>query len=220
MQQTHTHMQKDQTVDADKNIKSVSKNTFLASIALCLVIGFIAGTRNNELYATVAPLFGLRASSDTLDLRLVQTTYQTLKANYDGSFDDEALIDGAARGMTEAIGDPHTVFLSKTDAEDFAKQLNGEVSGVGSEIGVRGGQPTILRVLVESPAERAGLRAGDVIVSVNEQSVLGADSATVAGKIRGEVGTSVKIAVMRGLDRKEFTITRAIVTDDSVRYSI
>jgi carboxyl-terminal processing protease len=153
-------------------------------------------------------------------MQLVQKTFQELKANYDGTLDTNKLIDGAARGMVAAAGDRYTVFMDKTEADDFAKQLSGEVSGIGCEIGVRSNQPTIIRVLTDSPAEQAGVKANDVIVAVNGESVVGADSATVAEKIRGEAGTSVKVKVARGEEAQEFTITRAKISDPSVRWSV
>jgi carboxyl-terminal processing protease len=199
---------------------TVSKNTFILSMAFVALVAFVAGTRSTQLYASVAPLFGIKASADTLDLQLVQKTFQELKANYDGTIDTSKLVDGAARGMVSAAGDRYTIFMDKTEAEDFAKQLSGEVSGIGCEIGVRSNQPTIIRVLTDSPAEQAGVQANDVIVAVNGESVVGADSATVAEKIRGEAGTSVKVKVARGEETQEFTITRAKISDPSVRWSV
>ena len=206
-----------------RNVKqknTVTKGTFFVSMAFIALIGFIAGTRSSELYAAVAPVFGIKASSDTLNLAIVQKTYQELKANFDGTLDPQVLADGAARGMVAAAGDRYTVFMDKAESEEFARQLSGEVSGIGCEIGVRSNQPTILRVLVDSPAEKAGVRAGDMITTVNGESVEGLDSSAVAGKIRGEAGTSVKIAVLRGMETKEFTITRAQISDASVRWNI
>lgn len=198
----------------------VSKSLFFGTMAFCLLVGFVGGTRSNELYAGIAPLFGIKASTDTLDLDIVQKTYQQLLVNYDGDLDTQALIDGAARGMTAATDDPYTVFMDRAEAEDFAKQLVGEVSGIGCEIGIRSKQPTILRVLPDSPAEQSGLQAGDVIRAVNDEIVIGADSGSVAEKIRGEIGTSVKVAVLRAGESREFSMTRAKVMDKSVRTSV
>lgn len=197
----------------------VSKNIFFVAMALVALVAFVAGTRSQELYAVAAPLFGIKVSSDTLELALVQKTYQELKANYDGKLDTSALIDGAARGMVAAAGDRYTVFMDKSEADDFNMQLNGEVTGIGCELGVRSDQPTIIRVLADSPAQKAGLQAGDVFISVNDTSVVGADSSTVAGKIRGNEGTSVKVTIKRGEETKEFTIVRAKLSDASVRWS-
>jgi carboxyl-terminal processing protease len=205
---------------AVKKSNTVTKGTFFVSMAFVLLLGFLAGTRSSELYAAVAPVFGVKASSDTLDLAIVQKTYQELKANYDGTLDTQKLVDGAARGMVESTGDRYTVFMDKTESEEFTKQLSGEVSGIGCEIGVRSNQPTILRVLVDSPAEKAGVKAGDTIATVNGDSVDGLDSSAVAMKIRGEAGTSVKVSVLRGTETKDFTITRAQISDASVRWSV
>lgn len=198
----------------------MSKPTLLLSIALVAVVAFVAGTRSDQLYAAIAPVFGIKASADTLDTAVLQQAFRELKANYDGTLDAGKLTDGAARGMVAAAGDKYTVFMDKDEAEQFNKDLRGEISGIGCEIGVRGDRATVLRVLADSPAEAAGVRPGDVFASVNGESVEGMDATTVASKVRGEKDTTVKLTMQRGEEQKEFTITRAQVTDASVRWSI
>lgn len=203
-----------------KRARGISKNTFVLALALMALVGFVAGTRADQLYAAIAPIFGIRASADTLDTTVLQQAYRKLKANYDGTLDTQALADGAVRGMTAAANDKYTMFMDAEEAAQFAKDLSGQITGIGCEIGVRGDQPTILRVITDSPAERAGLKAGDVFVAVNGESVVGKDSSTVAQKIRGDAGTSVKVTVTRAGEQKEYTITRAQVSDASVRASV
>ena len=206
--------------DVPKKDDKVSKSTLLLSVALVAVVAFIAGTRSDQLYAAIAPVFGIKASADTLDTAVLQQAFRELKANYDGSLDAAKLTDGAARGMVAAAGDRYTVFMDKEEAEQFNKDLRGEISGIGCEIGVRGDRATVLRVLADSPAQAAGVKVGDIFVSVNGEAVEGLDAATVASKVRGEKGTTVKLVMQRGEEQKEFTITRAEVTDASVRWSI
>ena len=206
--------------DVPKKDDKVSKSTLLLSVALVAVVAFIAGTRSDQLYAAIAPVFGIKASADTLDTAVLQQAFRELKANYDGSLDAGKLTDGAARGMVAAAGDHYTVFMDKEEAEQFNKDLRGEISGIGCEIGVRGDRATVLRVLADSPAQAAGMKAGDIFVSVNGEAVEGLDATTVASKVRGEKGTTVKLVMQRGEEQKEFTITRAEVTDASVRWSI
>ena len=206
--------------DVPKKDDKVSKSTLLLSVALVAVVAFIAGTRSDQLYAAIAPVFGIKASADTLDTAVLQQAFRELKANYDGSLDAGKLTDGAARGMVAAAGDRYTVFMDKEEAEQFNKDLRGEISGIGCEIGVRGDRATVLRVLADSPAQAAGVKVGDIFVSVNGEAVEGLDAATVASKVRGEKGTTVKLVMQRGEEQKEFTITRAEVTDASVRWSI
>ncbi len=200
--------------------QGVSQSIFFVSMALVGLVGFVLGTRSTELYAAIAPVFGVKASADQLDLGIVQKAYRELKANYDGTLDQSALVNGAARGMVAAAGDRYTIFMDKKEAADFAKELSGEVTGIGCELGTRGGQPTVVRVLADSPAQRAGLLAGDVFVSVNDESVVAAEPTAVASKIRGDEGTSVKVTVKRGEETKSFTITRAKLNDTSVRWSV
>ncbi len=206
--------------DVPKKDDKVSKSTLLMSVALVAVVAFVAGTRSDQLYAAIAPVFGIKASADTLDTAVLQQAFRELKANYDGSLDAGKLTDGAARGMVAAAGDRYTVFMDKEEAEQFNKDLRGEISGIGCEIGVRGDRATVLRVLADSPAQAAGMKAGDIFVSVNGEAVEGLDATTVASKVRGEKGTTVKLVMQRGEEQKEFTITRAQVTDASVRWSI
>lgn len=197
--------------------KQIARSTLYMLLTLAGIVGFIAGTRSDQLYAAVAPIFGVKVSTDTLDTELLRQTYRQLSANFDGTLDATALSDGAARGLVNAAGDKYTVFMSQSEAEQFNKDLSGEISGIGCEIGTRNDQPTVIRVVADSPAEQAGVQAGDVFVSVNGESMNGKDASAVADKVRGDIGTSVKIEFLRGIESKTFTITRAQVTDASVR---
>lgn len=199
----------------------VSKNMYFITIAVVAVIGFVAGTRGNEVVGAIAPVFGVKVATDTLDLSSVQKTYQALEANFDGKLDQQKLIDGASRGLAAAAGDKYTLFMDADEAKAFDNDLSGDIGGgVGAEIGVRNDQPTITRILPNNPAEKAGLLAGDVIVAVNDQSAKDWTSDKAASAIRGEVGTTVKIEVLRGTETKTFTVTRAVVDNPSVQSEV
>ena len=211
---------RDDAVKTRRRDNMVSKSTFFVSIALVALVGYIAGTRSDQLYAAIAPVFGIKASADSLNTSVLQDAYRNLKANYDGKLDADALSDGAVRGMVAAADDRYTVFMDKKEAEEFNRGLSGQVSGIGSEIGRRSNQPTVLRVLNDSPAEKAGVKSGDVFVAVNGESVEGKDASAVASRVRGEAGTSVKLTMKRGESTVDFTIVRAQVSDPSVRWSV
>ena len=107
--------------------------------------------------------------------------------------------------------------MNKKEAKAFADDLSGNIGGgVGAEIGMRNKQPTVIRTLDGDPAQAAGIHAGDVIIAVNDQSVVGKDAQTVVDMIRGEIGTTVKITVRRGGETKTFSITRQQITNPSV----
>jgi carboxyl-terminal processing protease len=197
---------------------SVSKKVYFLTIAIVAVIGFAAGTRGSEIIGAVAPVLGFKVASGTIDLTEVQKTYAQLQANYEGKLDTKALVAGASRGLVAAAGDQYTVFMDSKEAAAFNNDLSGTIGGgVGAEIGIRSDQPTIIRVLADNPAEKAGLLAGDVIIKINDQSTIGWTADKTATQIRGDVGTTVKISVLRGTDTKDVTVTRATVTDPSVR---
>ncbi len=201
-----------------KESPAISRPVYFLTIALVLVVGFIAGTRSNELLGTIAPLVGFKVETSTLDLHSVQQTYQQLKGNFDGTLDKQKLIEGASRGLVAAADDQYTVYMDAKEAAEFNKDLSGEIGGgVGAEIGLRNNKPTVIRVLGNNPAEKAGVKAGDAILAVNGQSTSSWTVDKTTSEIRGEAGTTVKLVVLRGSESKEFTITRQIINNPSVQ---
>lgn len=195
--------------------------TTVAIALVTLIVGFVAGTRSNDIYAVISPLTGVAISTDTLDLEDVQRTYRTLKAHYNGDLNDAKLVEGASRGLVEAVGDKYTVYMNEKEAKEFQNDLSGNIGGgVGAEIGVRNGQPTIIRTLDGNPAQKAGVHAGDIILGVNDESVVGQDPDEVVKLIRGDVGTTVKLTLRRGNETKTFSITREEITNPSVTSKI
>lgn len=200
----------------DKKVQ-LSRVYLAAIVLLVLLIGFVAGTRSKELYGLVGPLVGVKVETGTLDDTTLQDVYQTLKTHYNGKLNDEDLLEGAKHGMVAAAGDPYTVYFTPKEATEFNKELSGDIGGgIGAEIGVRNGQPTVLRTLDDHPAQKAGLHANDTIIAVNDQSTDGWTADQAVKEIRGEKGTTVKIAVKREGEVKEFTITRDIINNPSV----
>lgn len=201
--------------------KEISKPFVTALFIGVLAIGYLIGTYQSQIVGAVAPLFGIKVYTGTLDLESVQKTYQSLKANFDGELDDQKLIDGANKGLVEAAGDEYTVYLPKVDAQELDDSLTGSIGGgIGAEIGLRNNQPTVVRVLEDNPAIEAGLKGGDVITKINDESSVGWTVDQAVAKIRGEPGTTVKITATRDNETKEFNITRAIINNPSVTKTI
>lgn len=197
--------------------RGISRNVFLFTIALVAVVSFVAGTRQNEAYSMIGSLFGAQISTDTIDTSSLQETYRRLQENYDGKLNIPLLIEGANKGLVAAVGDDYTTYMSAEESAQFERDLSGNIGGgIGAEIGVREDQPTILRTLADTPAERSGLMAGDVIVMINTTNTNGWSASKAAESIRGEIGTTVKLTVVRGGESKEFSITRAEITSPSV----
>jgi len=203
------------------NLKPKPKRTVSlgTTVFIALVIGlaaFTLGTRSNDILAQLSG----KGTPGTIDLSSLQEVYAALNRNYDGKLDAAKLIDGAKHGLVEAAGDPYTVYLSPEEAKEFQGDLEGTFEGIGAELGKKDEKLTVISVLDNSPARKAGLQSGDIIAKVNDEASDDWAVDKAVSKIRGEKGTTVKLSIIRGTEPKEFTITRDQITDPSVKSEI
>ena len=195
--------------------------SWFLTLVIVAIVSFVAGARSDALFANVASVFGVRTSNKTIDLSSVQKTYQELIANYDGKLDTQKLIYGANRGLVEAAGDPHTAYMDPDETKEFDKSLSGQIGGgIGAEIGLRNNKPTIIKPLENSPAQKAGIKAGEAIVKVNDESSSDWSVEKVVSKIRGEVGTSVKLTLLSGSQTREVSVVRQNIVSPAVESEI
>ena len=195
--------------------------SWFLTLVIVAIVSFVAGARSDALFANVASVFGVRTSNKTIDLSSVQKTYQELIANYDGKLDTQKLIYGANRGLVEAAGDPHTAYMDPDETKEFDKSLSGQIGGgIGAEIGLRSNKPTIIKPLENSPAQKAGIKAGEAIVKVNDESSSDWSVEKVVSKIRGEVGTSVKLTLLSGSQTREVSVVRQNIVSPAVESEI
>ena len=195
--------------------------SWFLTLVIVAIVSFVAGARSDVLFANVASVFGVRTSNKTIDLSSVQKTYQELVANYDGKLDTQKLIYGANRGLVEAAGDPHTAYMDPDETKEFDKSLSGQIGGgIGAEIGLRNNKPTIIKPLENSPAQKAGIKAGEVIVKVNDEASSDWSVEKVVSKIRGEVGTSVKLTLLSGSQTREVSVVRQNIVSPAVESEI
>jgi len=133
--------------------------------------------------------------------------------------DDKKMFYGALSGMVASLGDPYSTFFDPEAAKAFADELSGSFEGIGAEIGLKNNLLTIIAPLPDSPAEKAGLRAKDIILKIDNVVT---DTMTVeeaVSRIRGKGGTTVKLMLVHNGSREPFevTLTRAAIVFDSVR---
>ncbi len=195
--------------------------SWFLTLVIVAIVSFVAGARSDALFANVASVFGVRTSNKTIDLSSVQKTYQELIANYDGKLDTQKLIYGANRGLVEAAGDPHTAYMDPDETKEFDKSLSGQIGGgIGAEIGLRNNKPTIIKPLENSPAQKAGIKAGEVIIKVNDEASSDWSVEKVVSKIRGEVGTSVKLTLLSDGKTREVSVVRQNIVSPAVESEI
>ena len=151
-----------------------------------------------------------------MDWSSLDEVYNKLSSTYNGEMVTSKMIDGAKKGMVEALGDVYTVYMDAEESSDFYDDLHGKVgSGIGIEMGLRDGYVRVLRTLPDNPARRAGILAGDIIYKVDGEEVWSLSSDEVAKKVRGEEGSEVTITVVRNGKEKDFTMKRETINNVS-----
>ena len=153
-----------------------------------------------------------------LDYSSVNEVYRSLRDHYDGQLTQEELLNGLKSGLAGAAGDPYTQYLDPKEAKKFNEQINGSFSGVGAELGQDANKNlTVVAPISGSPADKAGVMAGDIITAVDDKSTTGMSIDDAVSRIRGPKGTQVTLKVIR--DKTEplsFTITRDDIKIPSV----
>ncbi|MFN7108056.1 MAG: S41 family peptidase [Brevundimonas sp.] len=130
--------------------------------------------------------------------------------------DNKKLIEAALAGMMTAL-DPHSNYLPPSNYDELRERTEGQYSGVGLTISADGGMVKVISPMDDSPAAKAGVQAGDVISSIEGQNAAGLTVSQVSEKLRGEVGTSVKVTFLRdGEDPLEVVLTREVIKVQSV----
>ncbi|MCT4584390.1 MAG: S41 family peptidase [Peptostreptococcaceae bacterium] len=128
--------------------------------------------------------------------------------NYEGEISEEELIEGAVDGMFEKL-DKHSYYMPVDESTQFIEKTSGEFFGIGASIGVRDDQLKILKVIENTPAQKAGLLKDDIILQIDGQDIVDAKKIDKhIEKIRGEKGTIVTLGILRGTNKIDISITR------------
>lgn len=147
--------------------------------------------------------------------------YATLLDKYDGNIDAAKISEGVKQGLVAAAGDPYTVYLNAKAAKALEDDLNGTLSGIGAEVGIKNNKLIIVAPINDAPAAKAGLKSGDQIIKIDSQDTSGLTLDEAVSKIRGPEGTKVKITFIRGTQpAADITITRASITVPSIKSSM
>ncbi len=160
---------------------------------------------------------------DKADFSLFWDAWKMIEDDYTiEQLDYQKMVHGAISGMVDSLGDPYTVFLTPEENKMFNQDMSGKFGGIGAEIGFRDGFLTVIAPLKNSPAEKAGLLTGDIILKVNDEEIIGVNIDKAVYLIRGEEGTKVVLTISReGVDElEEVEITRDIIVVETVEWEM
>ncbi len=166
------------------------------------------------------------AKSNTQTLPLMQLkkfseVYARIKKDYVEEVDDKKLITDAISGMLTGL-DPHSAYLDKAAFAELREGTSGEYGGLGIEVGIENGFIKVIAPIDDTPAQKAGLKSGDLIVRLNEKSVKGMSISDAVKIMRGKPGEPIDLVVVREGESKrlKFTLVRAVITSSSVKHRL
>lgn len=153
-------------------------------------------------------------------LNLFGDVLERVRADYVDEVSDKELIENAINGMLSQL-DPHSSYMNAKAFRDMQVDTRGEFGGLGIEVTMDSGVVKVVSPIDDSPASKAGLQAGDLIIALDNEPVQGLTLAEAVDKMRGKVGTPIKLTIKRtGKDPFDVSLNRAIIKVKAVRYSL
>jgi len=206
------------------NLKTI-KYTLLAfsSVAMiAMTMGTSPAKAEEERMAGTKPEVEIKDSSETYrQLNLFGDVFERVREQYVDEMTDEDLIETAINGMLVSL-DPHSAYLDEDDFEEMQVQTRGEFGGLGIEVTMENGVVKVVSPIDDTPAYRAGMQSGDYITHLDDEPIMGLKLSEAVDKMRGKIGTDIKLTVRRAdvAEPLEITITRDIIKITSVRHKV
>lgn len=202
---------------AKKHSTSIAGVLVLA--ALCFYFGYQRGHDQALASAAVAHLTNTTEGEPSqVDFSSFWKAWSIIGEDYvptstsTGPVTDQSKVYGAIQGMVASLGDPYTVFFPPVESKTFATDIKGSFTGVGMEVGIQDGGLVVIAPLKDSPAEKAGIHAGDKILKIDDKVTSGLSTEEAVDLIRGEAGTSVTLFLSRdGKTPFEVKVTRDVI---------
>jgi carboxyl-terminal processing protease len=152
------------------------------------------------------------------EIRTFTEVFSKIKNDYVEEVDDEKLLEDAIRGMLAGL-DPHSTYLDRESYKELQEGTTGEFGGLGIEVGMENGFVKVIAPIDDTPAKKAGIEAGDLIIKLDDTPVKGLSLNDAISRMRGKPGTDITLTIIRNGEEKPLviTITRAIIRVNSVR---
>jgi len=204
------------------NQYSGKSNSMTTKKSLWIALGFSVGV---VIAGSASVLADKNKAAETTpnglplnELRAFAEVFERIGKDYVETVDDKALLENAIDGMLSNL-DPHSAYLKPDSFKDMEESTKGEFGGVGMEVGMEDGFVKVVAPIDDTPAFKAGVKAGDLVVRIDDTPVKGLSLQQAVEKLRGKVGTDVQLTIMRKSEDKPIIIklTRAVIKVNSVK---
>lgn len=196
-------------------MKSMTRNTLILSLGLMLGVMLAVGQ------SVLAERENSRPSSQTIpleDIRSLSEVFGKIKQNYVEDVEDKVLLENAIRGLLTGL-DPHSAYLDKKAFTDLREGTSGEFGGLGIVVGMEDGFVKVISPIDDTPAERAGVKSGDIVIRLDDKNVKGMSLEDAVKIMRGKPDTDILLTIVRKGEAKplKLKITRDVIKVQSVR---
>lgn len=204
-------------LEFEKEKKNLKIKHIVTTIILLIVVAVFSSEFTMYYYAKSSIPSKVEASENPDEninniAKTLKNFRKLIDQVYIGEIDEEKILDETIKGYINGLGDEYSEYMTDEEWDDFQSQALGNYVGIGIYMATdKNDNVVVLSPIEGSPAESVGVKQGDIIVSVNDENVLGTSSDVVASKIKGEEGTEVKIRFLRDNEYLDFTIKREAI---------
>lgn len=209
-----------------KNLKKKKGFRALAmGVALTLIIGVSVYAGNRLTAFGILPITSVSAVqsslekvNDTENFKKVLEVREMLYRWYDGDIDDSKLAEGAIKGMVSSLGDQYTYYMNGKEFSDFKEKSQGNYMGIGIQVAVKDGKIVVISPIQGGPAEKAGIKTGDIILKVNGEPVSGNELDKAVSMMKGTTKENIKLTLYReGKGEFDVDVMRDVIKTVNVK---
>lgn len=215
--ETSDNLQSPAAMRGHASAQKKSHKGTLKAIGL-VTVGAVLGVSTALHFSAVAQRQSVGLNLPVEEVRMLSEVFGRIKSDYVEEVDDKRLIKEAINGMVSGL-DPHSAFLDQDAFRDMQTSTLGKFGGLGIEVGMEDGFVKVISPIDDTPAYKAGIKAGDFILKVNDTTLRGITLNEAVKRMRGDVGTEAVLTVLRRGEPRElvFNVKRAVIEIQSVR---
>ena len=204
-----------------KNKKSFNMIEVVIIMIITCFFGIFMGSLITFISVKTTPQVEYDNNNDDKYITKFKESYDNIVSNYYDKIDKQELIDSAIKGMVDYLDDPYANYMDKDDSTDFSENIEGEYVGIGGEITIDSENKAVIsKVFKSSPAEKAGLKVGDIVLKIDNEDITDEDDFSKLKQIKGKENTKVVLKIKRDNKEQDITLVRKKVEIESIESKI